>query len=448
MRHHPLLAALVGGLLAVSSCLAQAEPWTVRPEWVSGHMNFLASDALQGRGSATRDELIAATYIAAQFESYGLKPAPGMSGYLQKAVIPQERFEGKAQVAWGKDQTAEPVLFISNGQPAQGRITLAGTTDPKQLAAGKGEVLLASGDAPAMAWLGAARQQGAKVLVLRESEMTRKTYAGFGGEPRLMRSQRGAPMPAVLSVPPQVFDQLVAAQGQTLSFTPPRVVESQLVTTNAIGYLAGTDPKAGTLLFTAHLDHLGVKADGTIMHGANDNASGTVAVMELARALASGKRPKRSILFVAFGGEELGLLGAGYFTEHPPIPLTELVANLEFEMIGAQDPKLPERTLMMTGFERSDFGEAMARHGFRIAPDPYPEQQFFERSDNYQLAKRGIVAHTVSSWATTPTYHKADDDLAHIDMGFMTTVIQSLIEPARWLADGDFVPHWKSGQKP
>ncbi|XHS77060.1 M28 family metallopeptidase [Burkholderiaceae bacterium UC74_6] len=427
---------------------AQAAPWTVRPEWVSGHMNFLASDALQGRGSATRDELIAANYIAAQFESYGLKPAPGMSGYVQKAVIPQERFEGKAGVSWAAGKSVEPTLFMSDGQPVQGRITLAGTLDPKQLNAGKGEVLLADGDASPMAWLGAARQQGVKLLVLRESEATRKSYANFGGEPRLMRSERRAGMPAVLTVPGAVFDQLTAAQGQALSFTPPRVVASQLVTTNAIGYLQGTDPKAGTLLFTAHLDHLGLKADGTIMHGANDNASGTVAVMELARALAGGTRPKRSILFVCFGGEELGLLGAGYFTEHPPVPLKEVVANLEFEMIGAQDPTLPQRTLMMTGYERSDFGEAMAARGFRIAPDPYPAMQFFQRSDNYQLAVRGVVAHTVSGWATTPTYHQANDDLAHIDLGFMTTVIQSLIEPARWLADGDFVPQWKAGQKP
>jgi len=441
------LLSLIAGCLLLSGA-AQAEPWTVRPEWVSGHMNFLASDALQGRGSATRDEQVAAAYIAAQFESFGLKTAPGMSGYLQKAVIPQERFEGKAGIQWGAGSAVEPTLFMSNGQPVQGRITLAGTSDPKQLAVGKGEVLLASGDAPAMAWLGAARQQGVKLLVLRESEATRKTYANFGGEPRLMRSERRAGMPAVVSVSGDVFDRLAAAQGQTLGFTPPRVIASQLVTTNAIGYLQGSDPKAGTLLFTAHLDHLGLKADGTIMHGANDNASGTVAVMELARALASGRQPKRSILFVCFGGEELGLLGAGYFSEHPPVPLTELVANLEFEMIGAQDPNLPQRTLMMTGYERSDFGEAMAARGFRITPDPYPAQQFFQRSDNYQLALRGVVAHTVSGWATTPTYHQASDDLAHIDLGFMTAVIQSLIEPARWLAEGDFVPKWKAGQKP
>ncbi len=192
-----------------------------------------------------------------------------------------------------------------------------------------------------------------------------------------------------------------------------------------------------------------MQADGvTIMHGANDNASGVTAVLEVARALAAGEKPRRSILFVCFGAEEIGLLGAGYFAKNPPIPLTDIIANLEFEMIGMQDPKLPAKTLMMTGFERSDFGETMKARGFSITADPYPEHKFFQRSDNYQLALAGIVAHTVSGWATTPTYHKADDDIAHLDLPFMTAVIQSLIEPARWLANTDYVPAWKAGGRP
>ncbi len=441
LRSLALLAALI------VTGAAQAEPWVVRPEWVSAHENFLASDALQGRGSATRDELIAATYIAAQFESYGLKPAPGMASYLQPAEITRQGLEGSSKLSLGgRDVTQGLALFLSDGEPRSGRITLAGTDDPKALAAGQGDVLLVSGPAPLFAWLGAAGKIGAKLVIARESAGTKEAFVQIGGEPRLMRGKTGRP--SMLTVPVALFDQLAAAQGQTVDFTPPQVVDTKLLTTNAIGYLAGSDPAAGTLLFTAHLDHLGVKPNGTIMHGANDDASGVVAVLELARALSTGKQPKRSILFVCYGGEEMGLLGAGYFAEHPPIPLKSIIANLEFEMIGAQDPKLPKQTLMMTGFERSDFGEALQRQGFRVTTDPYPEQNFFQRSDNYQLAKMGIVAHTVSGWATNPTYHSAEDDLAHLDLPFMTAVIQSLIEPARWLANTDFVPQWKAGGKP
>ena len=138
------------------------------------------------------------------------------------------------------------------------------------------------------------------------------------------------------------------------------------------------------------------------MHGADDDASGTTAVVELARALAAGPRSRRSILFVCYGAEEIGEFGSRYFGAHLPVPLAKIAANIEFEMIGAQDPKLPKGSLMMTGFERSNLGETLAQHGALVAGDPYPDQHFFERSDNYQLAVKGVVAHTISGWAVAP----------------------------------------------
>ena len=103
---------------------------------------------------------------------------------------------------------------------------------------------------------------------------------------------------------------------------------------------------------------------------------------------------------------------------------------------------------MMTGFERSDFGETIKAQGAQVTADPYPEYRFFERSDNYQLALQGIVAHTVSGWATTPNYHSPQDTVANLNIDFMTSAIQSLIGPARWLANTDYVPQWKPGGKP
>ena len=130
-------------------------------------------------------------------------------------------------------------------------------------------------------------------------------------------------------------------------------------TFNAIGYLEGTDPASGTLLLTAHLDHLGVGAPvngDAIFNGANDDAAGTTAVLELAHALGAGAQLKRNVLFVCYGSEEVGGLGSTYFGEHPAVPLTSLVANLEFEMIGNQDPKMPKGVLLLTGWERSNLG--------------------------------------------------------------------------------------------
>lgn len=117
-------------------------------------------------------------------------------------------------------------------------------------------------------------------------------------------------------------------------------------------------------------------------------------------------------------------------------------------MIGAQDPKLPAGTMMMTGYDRSTLGETLKAHGALVTADPYPEQNFFQRSDNYSLALKGVVAHTISGWATTPTYHSPNDTLANLDIAFMTRAIQSLIAPLRSLANSEAKPEWKPGGRP
>jgi hypothetical protein len=224
-------------------------------------------------------------------------------------------------------------------------------------------------------------------------------------------------------------------------------------TWNTVAMLKGSDPVASkeVILLTAHLDHLGIgnAVNGdSIYNGADDDASGTTAVLELARVLSHGPRPKRSILFVLFGSEELGGYGNRYFLDHPPVPLTQIVANLEFEMIGRPDPALPTKTLWLTGYERSNLGPTLAKHGAAISADPHPDQHFFQRSDNFALAKQGIVAQTVSSFGLHKDYHQPSDDLAHIDFDFLTHSIQSMIEPVRWLASSNWRPEWNPGGKP
>ena len=201
-------------------------------------------------------------------------------------------------------------------------------------------------------------------------------------------------------------------------------------------------------MVSAHLDHIGLRSDGVVMYGANDDASGTVAVIELARALAGSGPHRMNVMFVAYGSEEAGLLGSRYFVNNPPVPLDRIRANLEIEMIADQDPQLPAGVMMMTGFERSNFGPELKARGALVGPDPYPEQNFFERSDNFALAQRGIVAHTVSGWATIPTYHTPEDTIANINFDFMTQAIQSLVAPLSAVAEGDFTPVWAEGGRP
>ena len=224
-------------------------------------------------------------------------------------------------------------------------------------------------------------------------------------------------------------------------------------TRNVLGILRGRDAKLKdqVILLTAHMDHLGmgtpVNGD-RIYHGADDDASGCVAVLQLAEALAHDDPPKRTVIFAFFGSEETGGQGNQYFLDHPPAPLANIVANLEFEMIGRPDSAVKHDELWLTGYERSDLGPELAKHGAKLVADPHPRERFFMRSDNFALAKRGVVAHTVSSYGLHQEYHRPNDDISHIDFVHMEQAIESMVEPVKWLANTDFKPDWLPGKKP
>lgn len=439
------LIALLG-----APALAQTAP-VIDQNSVAAHIGFLAGEELQGRGSATRDEAIAAAYVAAQFRLAGLTPTPGMTGYVQRAPVVKTTPSGAATVTLGGTTLAQGADFaiLTGGlNAASGVVTVA--PDPAALPSGSEALMIAPAEGPGVrALFGAAMRSGAKLILLRRTEALAAATGDNGARDPVIRLADAAPRvgPVVLVVAPEAYDRLVAAGG-TAAYDPGQSEVEQGFTSNAIGWLQGTDPSAGVLMISAHLDHIGVRSDGVVMYGANDDASGTVAVIELADALAASGPHERSILFVAYGSEEAGLLGSRYFVDHPPIPLEEIAANLEIEMIGDQDPQLPAGVMMMTGFERSNFGAALKERGALVGPDPYPEQNFFQRSDNYALALKGIVAHTISGWATIPTYHTAEDTIENLDIPFMTTAIQSLVEPLKAMADGDFTPEWAEGGRP
>ena len=290
---------------------------------IRGAMEFLASDALQGRGSGSHDELLAAVYLASQLRQIGVQPAGDDGGYIQNVSGEFEFFrEGRKQ--WN--------------------------------------------------------------------------------------------------------------------------------TRNVIGILNGSESKLKdeVILLSAHMDHIGMRAGmagDNIFNGADDDASGCVAVLQLARSLAE-KHPKRTVLFVFFGSEETGGQGDQYFLEHPPVALKNIVANLEFEMIGRPDPAVKPDELWLTGFDRSNLGPELAKHGAKLVADPHPKQNFFQRSDNYALAKQGVVAQTVSSFGLHPDYHGPSDDVAHLDFTHMEQAIHSMVGPVEWLANSDFKPAWVEGKKP
>ena len=299
---------------------------------VHADMDFLAADELHGRGSATRDEHIAALFAAAQFQALGLAPGGDNSTFVQTATLPSP-------------------------------------------------------------------------LPLR----VQQRLSSFENTPRTQ-------------------------------------------TWNAIAILRGSDPANEVVLLTAHLDHLGIgpanAAGDTIYNGADDDASGTTAVLALAHALAAGPRLRRTVVFALFGSEEIGGFGNAAFLAHPPVPLASIVADLEFEMIGRPDPAVPNDSLWLTGFDRTNLGSELAKHGAHLLPDPHPKENFFKRSDNFALARQGIIAHTVSSFGLHKDYHQPSDDLAAIDFPHMVKAIASMIEPIRWLSNTTWRPRWNPGSKP
>ena len=463
VRLKPLQWMICGGALLIAQvgCAQSTHEWTVKPEWVQAHEEFLAGDAMQGRGSATRDEEVTATYVASEFLAYGLKTAPGMTGYIQRAEVVQPVLDGRAtiQVASTKFEEGQDFhLLMASGQPVSGPLMRIEAKDAAQAKVPPGAVVLLqhlpAGDA-AMQSLRPLYRGSVAAVLMEENASTQKMMTMTGGKTRIAMRLADAAVherPTMVALTPVAMGKMENVKdGETVALAIHMVPQSApRYTYNAIGYLPGTDPKAGSVLLSAHLDHLGAGPEvngDSIYNGANDDAAGTTAVLELAHALASGPQLRRSVLFVCYGSEETGELGSTYFGEHPPVPLKDLVANLEFEMIGNQDPKMAKGVLLFTGWDRSNLGPALKQHGALLGSDPYPEQHFFERSDNYALALKGVVAHTAAGWGTPPTYHQPEDDLEHLDLPFMTAAIQSLVEPVRWLADSDFMPAWnKDGQ--
>lgn len=220
---------------------------------------------------------------------------------------------------------------------------------------------------------------------------------------------------------------------------------------NVVAVLRGSDPRLRdeAVVVTAHYDHVGIRAavnGDSIYNGADDDASGTVAVVEIARLLARQRpAPKRTIVFVLVTGEERGLLGTRWYIDHPVVPLARTAANLNVEMIGRPDSLAggPGKA-WLTGFDRSTTGVMLREAGIPLVPDPRPEQRFFERSDNIAFARRGVPAHSISSYNLHLDYHRPSDEARFADPAHMAAVIAATARAVRLLADGP-APQWAPG---
>ena len=419
---------------------------------VRSHMDFLAGDALNGRASGSRDEWIAAAYIGSQMRRWGIEPLGADGGYVQGIRLERSEVLSAVLSFAGRRLAHGNEIIVSRlgGPRVSGVLQRYRTGVPVQKGA---VVLLSEGAQPAAADVAAAA-----MMLAAESVQARARRLAAPARPLVIQQIAGVPPRAAVLLAGDSYDAVAALpDGEIVTLeaeAKPPVIRH---TWNAIGRLTGRTPSRAreVILLTAHLDHLGsrVPANGstpadTIYNGADDDASGSIAVLELAEALARGKRPRRTVIFVWFGSEESGGAGASHFIDAPPVPLETIVANLEFEMIGRPDRAVAAHTLWLTGYERTNLGPALARRGAKIVADPHPEQNFFARSDNIQLARRGVVAQTVSSFGLHPDYHQPSDEIDTIDFAHMTESIRSMLSPVLWLANSKFRPEWLPGKRP
>lgn len=244
---------------------------------------------------------------------------------------------------------------------------------------------------------------------------------------------------------------------------------------NVIGILRGTDPKMkdSFVLVTGHYDHLGMRTppevgtpslnEDLIFNGANDDGSGTVGVIECARALAAMK-PKRSIVFMCFWGEEMGLRGSGYYCKNPVFPLKDTVTNINLEQIGRTDdtegPRVSEFNL--TGFDYTDLAtylsKAASPFGVKVTMHAKLSGPYFNASDNAAFAQAGIPANTISTSYEFPDYHRVGDEWPKVDYENMTKIVRSVCagvwsvanskQPVKWNEANDktkrYVDAWKA----
>lgn len=413
-----------------------------------GHLSFLASDLLEGRATPSSGLDLAAEYIAAQFRRAGLEPV-GSEGYFQTAtlLVREPDWDGFEMTVTAGGKTVRidrreayilpdgalhlddvPMIAIDGNTAitpdlVNGRVVYLET--PRAAAR-------LQGYRPALV-LSAARNLPVGPQV-RDPESNRAPPANPIAKPELARLLAGGGMAKV-----------------TLHMAAP--LTRPVKVHNVAALLPGSDPalRDTYIMLTAHYDHLGTRTSGDdrIFNGANDDGSGTVSVIEIGSALAALEpHPARSILFVAFFGEERGLLGSRYYGRHPIVPLDKTLADLNLEQIGRTDatngPQIG--TASITGFDFSELPGIVADAGRLIGVKVYKDEQgsdaYFSRSDNQALADAGIPAHTLCVAFDYPDYHGVADEWEKIDYANMAKIDEAVALALLHLASSAPPPKW------
>lgn len=456
---------------------------------VSRRVHIIADDSMMGRDTPSPGLEMTAQYVADQFKSFGLKPGGEKGTWFQRYDIVQAKFDAAAShvgfMAGGQDvhadfTTGARLQFgtIPDGEIGGPALLIAGRLDPKGLQGvdAKGKVVLVVADyskgalpptyGQVITGLFELEPKGIVVISNRDSAAwaqrlkpayrPRVTRSGDGGRPPLVEVN-GAGVEGVLSAGGVNLAQLRADTAMVVRTIDDLKImldlkEQVLQRTsapNTIGVLEGSDPKLKHeyLVYSGHMDHVGISSGKTdsINNGADDDASGTVGVVELAEAFSRpGARPKRSVLFITVSGEEKGLWGSDFFVKNPTVPLKDIVADLNLDMIGRNWPD----TIVAIGREHSDLGQTLAavnaahpELGMTAIDDRWPEENFYFRSDHYNFAKNGVPILFFFN-GVHADYHQVSDSPDKINGDKESRILQLLFYLGQAVANNPQRPQW------
>jgi Zn-dependent M28 family amino/carboxypeptidase len=466
----------------------------ITPEEVRRRIAIIADDSMLGRATPSPQLDQVAAYVAAEFRRFGLRPGGDSGTYLQRYPLEVERFDpesasvriaGPAPATW---HTGQDVLLIE-GQPPTGDSAGAGvviTGSPQGAAALDSSTV--RGKVVFLAYGPGVNAVAVKVLPLAPlalmlvADFPDSIWAKLPGHAASVRvrnpsEEGGSAIPAVFAVRAGTARRLFAQAGapadslrfwsdRPLAAHPLAAVRVQLAVhqqvlertsaPNVVGILDGSDValKKEYVFFTAHMDHIGTPAAGegctarggdSICNGADDDGSGTVAVVELAQAFASAReRPKRSLVFMTVSGEERGLWGSAYFAEHPTVPLGNVVADLNSDMVGRN----AKDTLAVIGREHSNLGRvvdsvARAHPELNIKPvgDLWPQEGLYYRSDHYNFAKKGVPILFFTT-GLHRDYHQVSDSPDKIDVEKEARFARLVFYLGQAVANAPARPRW------
>lgn len=442
---------------------------TITAADIKKHIGVIADDSMLGRDTPSRGLDLTAQYVADQFKRFGLRPGGDEGTWFQRYAITRRQL----------DVAASAVKFEANGVSADAEFTTDarwfGGTPPAQPLSGEpvfvGAPAPGSGEKPDPAQIrgrivglvadlskpAGAQAAGAAVQALVAAEAKAILMISNRDSARFAQLVKGQSQPSVsvgVSRRPPIIEIAERTIASTLNFDlqafrdapsfaakaapgvkvtiaakdhPPE----QQTAPNTIGIIEGTDPvlKKEYVVFSAHMDHIGIRpgqAD-SIANGADDDGSGTVGLIELAEAFSRpGARPKRSLLFIGVSGEEKGLWGSEYFAEHPTVPLAQVVADLNMDMIGRNW----KDSIVAIGKEHSDLGETLNRVNaahpelrMTAIDDIWPNERFYFRSDHFNFARKGVPILFFFN-GTHADYHQVSDSPDKIDTEKMSRIIK------------------------